>query len=465
MGIASRYWTLAKINSAGQLRREEIAPAKAFFRQQFAESLDGDVADTFIQRQLMQMMRLLKSDSTNPTTAESPSDPPHPAELCLRCFISHQIQQVCVQLEARFGRQHGFTRHDLFPFVLDDDGKLGQRSFAIAILQSFDPERSSLSTWTTRLVKHHRELNAFLLECGVYLLSDWAILNDTTTRKLERVFAEVYPRTPLEVKQAIALLESYHTVYRLERLKQRQAGNGGRQCPPPTLSQLEAISQLLKQKANLTLSPDSVLTRLQTMADRLRQHRIATRRGTPEKSTPEIPEPLYSCGSTDGEDDPDQFLQRYRHHFTDCLNRALEQVVGDRLKSIKPPKNKHFITALQLFHCRKMSMTEIATHIGLKAQFEVSRLLKLKEFRADVRHWMLNDLRDRVTALAKDFLDPNQLQTRNAQIEAALNQQIEEVIGSDEKQAKTPKNYISDSFFARKLCEYLDEKIVGDISS
>ncbi|MCL6435672.1 MAG: hypothetical protein K6T90_15960 [Leptolyngbyaceae cyanobacterium HOT.MB2.61] len=461
MGIASRYWTLTKINSAGQLRKEEVAPAKVFFRQQFLDLPDGDVPDTLIQRQLMHMVRSLKRNSENPTATENPSDTSYLAELCLRCFISHQIQQVCAQLEARFGRQHGFTRHDLFPFVLDDDGKPGQHPLAIAILQSFDPERSSLSTWTTRLVKHHRELNAFLLECGVYLLSDWAILNDTTPHKLERVFAEVYPRTPLEVKQAIALLESYHAVYRLERLRQRQAGNGGRQCLPPTLPQLETISQLLRQKANLALSPDSVLTRLQTMADRLRQYRIATRRGTPEKSTPEIPDPPYLSSPADSEDDPDRFLQVYRHQFTDCLNRALEQVVGDRLKSIKPPKNKHFITALQLFHCRKMSMTEIATHIGLKAQFEVSRLLKLKEFRADVRHWMLNYLRDRVTALAKDFLDPDQLRARNAQIEAALNQQIEEVIGSDEKQAKTPKNYISDSFFARKLCEYLDEIVAS----
>ncbi|QZZ23095.1 hypothetical protein J5X98_12610 [Leptothermofonsia sichuanensis E412] len=442
MGNASRYWTLAKLNSAGQLKREEIASAKAFFKQQFPDFNDRDVPDSLVQSRLMQLM------SQNQDLVQL-------SQLCLRCFISDQVQQVCIQLEARFGERHGFTRKDLFPFVLDDDGKRGYQSFAIAVLSNFDPARSSLATWTSRLVRHHRELNAFLLECGVYLLSDWAILNDTTPRKLEQVFTEVYPRTSLEVCQAIALLNSYHEIYRQKRLRQRLEGTTTGHCPPPTPDQLEAISHRLRQKVDLTLAPETVLTRLQSMAERLRQHRIAARRGTPETEALTTPDLMVTPDVTD-EHDPDQFLQLYRQQFADCLQRALQRVVSDRLQTIKPPKNKHFVTALQLFHCQKMSMTEIATRIGLKAQFEVSRLLKLKEFRADVRHWMLNYLRDGVAALAKDFIDPNQLQTRDAQIEAALNQQIEEVIGSDEKQANTPKNFLVDSLFARKLCEYLD---------
>lgn len=446
MGTASRYWTLAKINSAGQLKREEVASAKAFFKQQFPDFNHRDVPDVLVQQQLMQCL------SQNQDAAQ-------PSQLCLRCFISDQVQQVCIQLEARFGQRHGFTCKDLFPFVLDDDGRNGHRSFAIAVLSTFDPTRSNLSTWTSRLVKQHRELNAFLLECGVYLLSDWAILNDTTAKKLKQIFAEVYPRTPLEVEQAIALLDSYHAVYRQERLKQRLTGAAGGSCLPPTPAQLQAISQHLQQVINLTLPPETILTRLRTLADRLREYRIAARRGTPEACSPDIPEMVNTPNLTD-EHDPDQFLQVYRQQFADCLNRALEQVVSDRLQATKPPKNQYFITALQLFHCQKISMTEIATRIGLKAQFEVSRLLKLKEFRADVRHWMLSYLRDSVATLAKDFIDPNQLQKRDTQIEIALNQQIEQVIGSDEKQANTPKNYLTDSVFARKLCEYLD-RVVG----
>ncbi|MEC4812105.1 MAG: hypothetical protein SAK29_02315 [Scytonema sp. PMC 1069.18] len=47
------------------------------------------------------------------------------------------------------------------------------------ILQSFDCQRSNLSTWSGQKVKQHKPLNQFLLERGLYLASDWAILNDT----------------------------------------------------------------------------------------------------------------------------------------------------------------------------------------------------------------------------------------------------------------------------------------------
>ena len=39
-------------------------------------------------------------------------------------------------------------------------------------------------------------------------------------------------------------------------------------------------------------------------------------------------------------------------------------------------------------------MTEIAKLLNLQAQFHVSRLLKLKDFRADVRQQLLVPLRD-----------------------------------------------------------------------
>ncbi len=39
-------------------------------------------------------------------------------------------------------------------------------------------------------------------------------------------------------------------------------------------------------------------------------------------------------------------------------------------------------------------MGEIATIIGLQAQYQVTRLLKLKELRADIRHKMLQIMGD-----------------------------------------------------------------------
>ncbi|MBD2541175.1 hypothetical protein H6G60_20500, partial [Coleofasciculus sp. FACHB-SPT36] len=97
MGTASRYWLLMKIDSFGKCRTEEVELAKAFFLTQFPELSDReDMPDREIQRQLMQWFQ---------------NDDPRRqmAEVCLRCFISHQIQEFCLELEQKFGKNHDFT--------------------------------------------------------------------------------------------------------------------------------------------------------------------------------------------------------------------------------------------------------------------------------------------------------------------------------------------------------------------
>lgn len=233
MSTASRYWKLVKLDNTGRSRAQELPAVKNFMLMHFPDIADS-VNNIAIQQQLMDWMQESGPDSQL-------------AELSLRSFISSQIEQVCIQLEMQFGENHGFRRTDLFPFVLDDDGSTQPRAYkplAKQILESFDPRRGSLSTWTVRLVKHHRELNRFLLECGVYLLSDWAILNDTTPKKLEHILSSYQPLTPGEIQQAQRILESYHAVYRRDRLQQRQAGVKG-SCPQPTDEQLQEMAQWL----------------------------------------------------------------------------------------------------------------------------------------------------------------------------------------------------------------------------
>lgn len=213
MGVASRYWRLVRLNVAGECITGEIIQAREFFRQQFPE-LAGqvEVQDSLIQKQLLQLLHGTLENSCS----DARSRPL--AECCLRCFISSQIQQTCIRLEDQFGGEHGFTRCDLLPFVLDNVSITGSRvldrsqpssyqSLVTKILQTFDPDQSGLAAWTTRLVRHCRELNACLLELGVYLVSDWAILNDTNLRQLQRIFSEFHHFTTLEIQAACILLE------------------------------------------------------------------------------------------------------------------------------------------------------------------------------------------------------------------------------------------------------------------
>ncbi|MBD1903804.1 hypothetical protein NDI44_22475 [Trichocoleus sp. DQ-A3] len=274
MGAAWKYWCLVRIDSARGRKVEEIPAAKAFFQQQFP-SLVGmaEVPDAQVQHRLLQLMPT-EAISENATLGQI-------AECCLRCFISHQIDWVCADLEERFGEKGGFTHFELLPLVLDDVDILepkrnsqsqssSYQSLATHILQTFAPHQSQLSTWTKRLVISR--LNAFLLECGVYLASDWSILNGITTGRLQRLLVELYALTPLEIERSRQLLESYHAVYRQDHLQQRQPGSR-RRCESPTLEQLNRMVEYLHALGMHRYSQEQVMHELQILADCIRGSR------------------------------------------------------------------------------------------------------------------------------------------------------------------------------------------------
>jgi hypothetical protein len=505
MSAASRYWTLIGINSAGKRTTEEFTSAKTFFLESFPEfTAQSEVPDALVQRQLLHWIEeanqsadpianafpgansAAKSKSQGDETATKNQDSHLLAQICLRCFISSEIERVCRKLETQFGTEHGFTCSELLRFVLDD-GSLRQRrpvvtpvtssyqSLLDEILNSFDPEQSSLATWTTRRVKHHKELNAFLLEHGVYLVSDWAILNDTNPKQLQRIFAEFHQLTSGEIQQAVRLLESYHAVYRAQRLKQRQAGIRG-QCVAPSLEQLNKIAQYLSSQTAQVYRPETLMKKLQDMASRLRQYRIYVRGGSlPTQSldaasstgsnstTTERISFLDFADNRNTTDAQSEFLDFYRQQFIICLDQAIAKVTDDYASKIKrtdPPKAEKFLTALQLFHCQGRSMTEIAPLVNLQAQFHVSRLLKLKSLRGDIQQQLLVQLRDRIFEYAQAYTSAERLQAFNQQIEQALEEQITNFIQEAATEASTAtiaKNKITSSLFAQRLCRYLDK--------
>jgi hypothetical protein len=480
MNAASRYWNLIRIDAQRGCKREEIPEAKAFFLQHFPEFAAGQkVPELVIQRRLWHWVR---GEETDGDTAKASL-----AELCLRCFISKQIEQACIHLETKFGIHHGFTRYDLFPFLLTDVAvgenrssstqqnriKPTYSSLATEILQSFNPERGNLTTWTMRLVKHHRELKAFLLEYGVYLVSDWAILNDTTPEQLPRIFADFYPLTVGEIQHASILLEAYHAVYRRARLASPRSRIQG-QCQLPTTEQLQQIARLFHQRTHLMLSTQSVMQRLQKLAELLRQYRLCARRGL--LATESLDDPKFSrddhlhlsingLETDESEKLQSEFLSFYRQHFINCLDQALKQVLSDRLCYIqrkKTNKSQEFITALHLFHCQGTSMGEIAPIVGLQAQYQVSRLLKLKQFRTDVKQKMLKALLDRILEQAKTFTKSEFYPTPDPEkIEAALEEEIAKIIHEAEIEAEVNSNRNNplNSLFSRRLCCSLRAKL------
>ena len=466
MKTASKYWNLVRLDSSGKLKITEISLAKKLFQQQFPNLIDREsISDLAVQCDLIAL-----KDIDREVAGVW-------AERCLRCFISHQIRQVCIQLEMQFGREHGFTRSDLFIYTLNDTvenfrdsiateeaSKSQYQPLAVNILETFDPQKANLSTWTTRLVKQNRELQRFLLEQGVYLISNWAILNDTNLKQVSRILSEFHNLTPTEIERACLLLKSYHGVYRQDRLKNRQTKGG--KCQTPSLEQLERIASLINHKANLALTAEQTLSQLEKLAGLLREYRIYVRGGrlkykqsldNSEINTEGLQASLVSNESEDDSDHNDS-LKFYQQQFQQSLDHSIKHVISTRLskfKGKKAAKALQFLTALELFHCRGKSMSAIASMIGLQAQYQVTRLLKLKELRADIRHQMLQLMRDWVLTQS-NFEEPQLLKAREQEIAAALEEQIDLVLVEAEKEASITDS--PQSILAQSICDYLDRQ-------
>jgi hypothetical protein len=460
MKAASHYWQFVKFKATGQCIRETIVNAREFFLQQFPTADErnfdtSELTDLQVQRQLWQLGQSGESI----------------AEICLRCFISNQIEQTCYQIANQFGTEHGFRYHDLLVFVLNDyeetrrDRHQNQNqskfiSVAREILDSFEPERSNLATWTSRKVKQNRELNAFLLEHGIYLVSDWAILNDTSPKQLERIYTEFHQAAQYPTQQAKVLLEAYHEVYRADRLRSRLNGVKG-QCPTPTTEQLQQISEYLA----VNLAPNSILAKLQEMASKLRQYRIQARGGKIYQVSfdqPNLKVNHENLSNMSSEDDHEtfNFLAAYRQQFEQSLEQSIAKVMDIRytkLRQRSPDNANNFLTGLSLFHCHGQTMSEIATGIGLEAQYQVTRLLKLKELRSDIRREILGALRDKVIGLVKFYADPSQLCGLEQKLEVILQELVEEEMERAEAESIKSKGIPLRSRFAVKLCKYLQK--------
>lgn len=463
-----KYYTLIKLNDAGETKTQTMEVVKRFLIDTFGDisDINSDLSDASMQRQLLAIYRDNSSQSLL-------------AECSLRCFISWQIEQVCISLEQQFGEFHGFTRRNLFPYVLDDDGKLEPSSNYIClsrqILASFDINASQLKSWINRLVKQQPELKKYLLECGLYLMTDWAILNDTQPSQLPKVLNYFANCTNLEITEYQQLLSAYHQIYRNRFYQQIATRTAKSKCYPPTEEQLRKITDLLIEKgvynSNDNVSLNKIRYKLEYLADFLREYRINIRKKTfPTKSIDvEINEqpPLIdqiedsrSENTVDDEYQTEAFLKEYQPLLRICLDDALKNVLSQKVQQFKnTDKANKFLLGLRLFHCEKQSMSQIAKELGLPAQYAVTRLLKLNKFRAHVSQETLVKLRMQVIELAQKYSTPTSLSELEQEITKILNELIGNIISQAESEAACMQNINQVSFFAQRLCQQLNQEL------
>ncbi|MEC4802795.1 MAG: hypothetical protein SAJ12_21145 [Jaaginema sp. PMC 1079.18] len=457
-----------RLTATGQTKLVPLAIAKQFYEQALHSQPQLNAQNaTEIQAYL-----LITWTETSETSIL--------AQLCLRCFISWQITAACRDLAVKFGKTHGFSEGDLFPFVLDDDGKIpstAYQSFGQQILQSYNRDRGNLAGWVHLRVKHHREINRLLGELGVYLISDWALLNDTQPSQLQRILQEFHQLSEIETSQACRLLQGYHLIYRQARLQQRQrfglaAQNNPRsrafnqRCLPPNPEQLQQIGD----RAQLTLSHTAIFSQLQNLAQWIRAYRLHIRNGLLTVESLDYPsetgrsplEQLANPSTSTPDSDTQEFLQEYRSLLLDCLQNAIATIINQRLQRRNREQSQQFLTGLQLFHCQNQSMSAIASYLGLKAQYQVTRLLNLKAFRADIRQRLLQELLQKVLQKAQNYHNPtktprDRLSSLETAVETALTEQIDAIIATAQNEASTAKKFTPhSSLFSQQLCQVLE---------
>ncbi|NEO21793.1 hypothetical protein [Moorena sp. SIO4A5] len=458
----AKYWTLNYINRLGQHQTKPIEEAKEFIS---AQALTLSTGEDTIDHALIS--RLWQRYHTQDDDLEL-------AEVCLRCLVSHQIKEVCYQLVEQFGQQHNFTMDDLLPLVLDrypepDQGhKLGGDNFIITYsLQTFDPDKSSLFSWTKRLVKTHREVKQFLLYHGIEQVTDWLLLKQTTPGKLNRILSEFHQLTDQEINHYRELLESYQTVYVRQLQAERNQINQQRQqqglgklttpYPIPTKEQLQLIGQL---------SPEAVLTDLQRLAQLIRDYKRNRGRNVPTQALGKFEHQL-AADDTSNNQEEDEVLAAYDQLLQDCLTTAIQEVIQNRVTYLsrkQKPRHQQFLEALDLFQCQHVTMTKIAAQIGLTAQYQVSRLLDLKAFRADIARRTSVRLHHQLVELGQAYASAQEVKELEQRISQFVEEEINRIMTAARKETFVKNKYKLSSNFSRTLCEIL-KKGVGNRES
>jgi hypothetical protein len=448
MGTLSRYWIWFGIDSLGHCHSREIPAAKTFMKQHFSqvtppENLDQDSAE-LTAREIQQQLVEWRSHPESVLLAN----------ISLRCFISNQLKDFCYSLQQRFGTTYDLRGEELLPYVLDghleEDYHADLESLTCKILETFEPSKGNLSTWTIRIAKSDSRVKQILLEHGIEQVTDWFILNQTSIGQLQRILS--HNSTPEEIEFYINLLNIYHQVYRQKILEERQSGSRKR-YPEPNSEQLDQMAQLLA-KTN-SFSSEEVLTQLQNLSQILREERVQ------RKIQPRYAK-KYNSISSQSENTSLQALN-------DGLSEAVKTVIENRLNYYKPKKNtpksqekyqakvENFIKALHWFHCHRISMGEIAEKLGFNDQPRVSRLLELKQLRSDIRRNTVWYLCQRVTQLAqnREEITPEKLQNLSKKVEQALGEKIDQALAEDRKNASTGQAYRQSSQLSKTICQYL----------
>jgi hypothetical protein len=468
-GTSLRYWKIYRISLNSQCGYEyhQIPTAQEFV----FSSMNSLCEDT--QAALLSIFNATNSAVDNMTRAY--------AGLCLRCYVSEPILKACKKIDHLFGGEKSFTYQDFLGFALNDDGqslvildsaakmqfilnrngqehKSTYQLFTVKVLQTFKSDsatRMSLDNWTYLQTKQNPEIKEFLSEHGFKNLSDWALLNRTRPKQLERLS-----------ERDRHLIEVFHAVYRRDRLQQRQIKGkvGSKRCPDPSNTQLTEMLAMLNQQGITINTSDELTKALKYAAIQLRQYDLWSYREPLEIQDPETgnytPRTDLAHESISENDIEEREFLEFLH---EQLQLTLIQVIQEEIRSCisrlekskkYAPFAKKLIPGLQMYYGQGMSLKDIAPLLEMTSWDQARRILNPGELLTKVREQTVQKLLDRILKKVQE----KGLITINPSIEYLKNlvEQIElfadqEVFQSAADEIRSGKSRAMNSAYAQQL--------------
>jgi len=313
--------------------------------------------------------------------------------LCLRCRISHPLEAWLKATFRAHHENHGIELKAMASYALDDQGALSIRRskentadftysvinsltsgptspFSAEILRSFDPALCGLPHWARLKIQSNNELKAYFKQHGLLLISDWALLRNSSPRRVQQA-CQAHLRSSSTIESLIALHGRFLPLYDLakQEFKATTGKSSGWQPGLEFLDQLEPAQD-----------PFDTKERLLAIAKAIRQLLTGSANQSLDQSLEAGIEPV-APSSTDA-DGPEP--AELKVLIDAALERALDNLMPAEMQkeAIKFSKDEGRKLAFELYG-QGLSQRDIAQQVNHQ-QAWVSRLLKEKRRSSEI---------------------------------------------------------------------------------
>lgn len=165
--------------------------------------------------------------------------------LCLRCRISHALEAWLLVTYRAHHNSRGINLAAMASYALDDEGALTIRTapqsqepftyaqlalmpkglispFSAEVLRSYDASLCGLPHWARLKIQSHNELKAYFRQHGLLLISDWALLRNSSPTRVRQA-CEQHLRSGDTIETLCALHGRYGPLYDATKVVHKQA--------------------------------------------------------------------------------------------------------------------------------------------------------------------------------------------------------------------------------------------------